>query len=79
MPSFGPPPSTESAFFQYFWHNGVKEYVDYMAKNYRPGFTYADFASEFKAEFFDPNQWAELFEASRARHANIEYTNLFLV
>lgn len=31
-------------------------------------FTYADFAKEFHAEFFDPTQWAEIFKASGAKY-----------
>lgn len=37
-----------------------------MEKNYPPGFTYQDFAHDFTAEFFDPVEWAELFDASGA-------------
>lgn len=37
-----------------------------MNKNYRPGFSYQDFASDFTAEFFDPGKWAELFKESGA-------------
>ena len=33
-----------------------------MNKNYPPQFTYADFAKEFTAEFFDADQWADLFK-----------------
>ena len=42
--------------------------VDFMNKNYPPGFTYADFANEFKAQFFDPDQWADIFKASGAKY-----------
>ena len=38
-----------------------------MKKNYKPGFTYPDFAAEFTAEFYDPNQWADIIEASGAK------------
>ena len=33
-----------------------------------PDFTYGDFAKQFKAEFFDPNQWADIFNASGAKY-----------
>ncbi|XP_050411916.2 alpha-L-fucosidase [Patella vulgata] len=39
-----------------------------MNNNYRPDFTYADFASQFTAEFFDANQWADMFKASGAEY-----------
>ena len=42
-------------------------YVDFMKKNYPPGFTYQDFARDFKAEFYDPEEWAELFQSSGAK------------
>lgn len=38
-----------------------------MEKNYREGFTYQEFANDLTAEFFDPLEWAELFEKSGAR------------
>jgi alpha-L-fucosidase len=38
-----------------------------MKKNYPPGFTYAEFAKEFRAEFFDPNHWASILESSGAK------------
>lgn len=43
-------------------------YVNYMEENYRPGFTYQDFGPLFRAELFDPADWADLFEASGARY-----------
>lgn len=39
-----------------------------MNKNYPPGFTYADFGNQFQAEFFEPNDWADLFNASGAKY-----------
>ncbi len=33
-----------------------------MNKNYRPNFTYPDFANQFTAEFYDPNKWADIFK-----------------
>ena len=33
-----------------------------MKKNYKPNFTYADFANQFTAELFDPNKWADIFK-----------------
>ncbi|XP_034560129.1 tissue alpha-L-fucosidase-like [Notolabrus celidotus] len=42
--------------------------VDFMRKNYPPGFKYADFAPQFRAEFFNPNDWADIFAASGARY-----------
>jgi alpha-L-fucosidase len=38
-----------------------------MEKNYPPNFTYQDFAKEFTAEFFDPEQWPDVFAKSGAK------------
>ncbi|XP_044142337.1 tissue alpha-L-fucosidase [Bufo gargarizans] len=63
VPSFGS---------EWFWWNWQQEksaaYVKFMDQNYPPGFTYADFAQQFTAEFFDPDAWTELFEAAGARY-----------
>ncbi|XP_065804415.1 tissue alpha-L-fucosidase-like [Labrus bergylta] len=40
--------------------------VEFMRKNYPPGFEYADFATQFHAEFFNPDDWADIFKASGA-------------
>jgi alpha-L-fucosidase len=39
-----------------------------MNNNYPPGFTYPDFAHELKAEFYDPDQWADILNASGAKY-----------
>ncbi|XP_077152257.1 tissue alpha-L-fucosidase [Ranitomeya variabilis] len=63
VPSFG------SEWFWWNWqHEQSAAYVQFMSKNYPPGFSYADFAPQFTAEFFDPDAWAELFEAAGARY-----------
>ncbi len=61
VPSFG------GAWFQYYWRNNRSDIVEFMKKNYRPDFTYADFAPQFTAEFYDPNEWAQIFSAAGAR------------
>ena len=61
VPSFG------SEWFWDHWHDGSKPEVEFMQKNYRPDWTYADFAEQFTAEFYDPNQWADIFQASGAK------------
>lgn len=61
-------PAYGSEWFWEYWqgqHN--KDYVDFMQKNYRPDFTYADFADQFSAEMYDPEAWAEIFSASGAK------------
>ena len=61
VPSFG------SEWFWNYWQTGQKSYVEFMNANYRPDWTYADFANQFTAEFFDPSQWADIFLASGAK------------
>lgn len=40
----------------------------YVKENYPPDFTYNDFAPLFKAELFDPNEWAALFKKAGAKY-----------
>ena len=61
VPSFG------NEWFWDYWRSGKKDYVEFMQKNYAPDFTYPDFASQFTAEFYDPDAWADLIEASGAK------------
>ncbi|GFO21444.1 alpha-l-fucosidase [Plakobranchus ocellatus] len=63
VPSFG------GAWFWEWWKGPYphKDIVDFMKKNYKPDFTYADFAPEFTATFYYPDQWAEIFNASGAK------------
>uniref|UniRef100_A0A1E1XA71 Putative alpha-L-fucosidase n=1 Tax=Amblyomma aureolatum TaxID=187763 RepID=A0A1E1XA71_9ACAR len=63
VPSFG------SEWFWWDWQ-GEKSpaFREFMERNYRPGFTYQDFAPRFTAEFFDPDRWAEIFKKAGARY-----------
>ena len=67
VPSFGASNAKESAFLWNYLAQGNTEALEFMKKNYRPGFTYPDFAEQFTAEFYDPNQWADMLEASGAK------------
>ncbi|KAL2098846.1 hypothetical protein ACEWY4_005326 [Coilia grayii] len=63
VPSFG------SEWFWWYWQGRkLQPYVDFMNKNYPPGFTYADFAPMFTAEFFDAKQWVDMFASSGAKY-----------
>ena len=42
--------------------------IDFHKRVYGSKFRYEDFAAMFKAELFDPNQWAALFKRSGARY-----------
>ncbi|CAL4117021.1 unnamed protein product, partial [Meganyctiphanes norvegica] len=61
-------PSYGSEWFWNYWKKGIPDYVQFMQQNYPPDFTYQDFAAQFTAEFFDPVQWAEVFNAAGAKY-----------
>ncbi len=56
--------------FWWYWQGNQpqQDVIDYMKKNYPPNFTYADFAKDFTAQFYDPDQWADIFKASGAKY-----------
>ncbi|KAK7085025.1 Tissue alpha-L-fucosidase [Halocaridina rubra] len=63
VPAFG------SEWFWQFWQGShSQEYVEFMKENYPPSFTYADFASQFTADFYDPEEWVSVFNASGAQY-----------
>jgi len=61
-------PSFKSEWFWWSWKGSKdQDTVEFMEKNYPPDFTYADFAPQFKAEFFNPDQWVDIFKAAGAK------------
>ncbi len=42
--------------------------TDFMEKNYGNDFEYRDFAPLFKAELYNPDEWADLFERAGAKY-----------
>jgi len=66
VPAFG------SEWFWWYWRGEhISDYVQFMIKNYPPGFSYTDFAPDFHAQFFDPDEWADIFEASGAKYVTL--------
>ena len=62
-------PSFHSEWFWVVWRTTkLPSLVNFMNKNYKPGFTYEEFAPDFTAEFFNPKEWAALFEKSGAKY-----------
>ncbi|KAJ0180397.1 hypothetical protein K1T71_003801 [Dendrolimus kikuchii] len=61
-------PSFKSEWFWSDWKGGSLDCFNFMYKNYPPGFTYQEFAPMFTGEFFDANEWAQLFEKSGAKY-----------
>ncbi|CAG9096346.1 unnamed protein product [Plutella xylostella] len=62
-------PSYGSEWFWNHWKdNSTGKEAAFINRNYKPGFTYQEFAPMFTAEFFDPNKWAELFQNAGAKY-----------
>ena len=49
-------------------HEKQKDFMAFHNKNYGSSFAYEQFEPMFKAEMFDPNQWADVFKKSGARY-----------
>ena len=69
VPSYGGDGRSAGEWFWWDWQ-GAKEpwIVEFMERNYLKTFTYPDFAPQFQAELFDPDEWAQLFFDSGARY-----------
>ncbi|KAK3787880.1 hypothetical protein RRG08_022173 [Elysia crispata] len=65
-------PSYSSEWFWYHWQGPqpFPSVVNFMKNNYKPDFTYADFAKDFSVQegIFKPDYWADIFNASGARY-----------
>ncbi|XP_044192196.1 tissue alpha-L-fucosidase-like [Thunnus albacares] len=64
-------PGFDSEWFWWHWQGQKppdQKCVNYMSKNYPPGFSYPEFAPQFHAQFFNPEEWADIFKASGAKY-----------
>ncbi|XP_069125098.1 alpha-L-fucosidase-like [Argopecten irradians] len=62
-------PSYMNEWFWYDWKTFKNpSVINFMKQNYPPDFTYADFGPKFTAEFYNPDQWADIFSASGAKY-----------
>jgi len=68
-------PVRPDGYSEWYWSNLMeadrhshKEVKAFHAKNYGSSFDYKDFASQFRAELFEPDHWAEVFRKSGARY-----------
>lgn len=50
------------------WRNGKSQAVDFAKSVYGEDFKYEDFRSLFKAELYNPQEWAELFKNAGAKY-----------
>src|ERR1017187_2460882 len=80
VPAYAPVIPGKLAYAEWYWHqmnegrdnakaNGIETGTwAYHQKQYGAGFDYKNFAPEFKAELFDPDQWAGIFAGSGAKY-----------
>lgn len=62
-------PAFHSEWFWWNWKGlNDSEIIEFMEKNYKPGFSYPEFGPLLTAEFYDPNRWADLFKKSGAKY-----------
>lgn len=64
-----------SKYAEWYWYRMQSDsskvgnaFRAFHTKTYGPNFRYQDFANSFKAELFNPGQWADLFAASGAKY-----------
>ena len=74
VPAYAPVDEVEGVYEKYSEHymNRLLQnnmlFVQHHQKYFGADFTYQDFAPMFKAEYFDPDAWADLFKKSGARY-----------
>jgi alpha-L-fucosidase len=69
VPAWG----VKKEYAEWYWNHIADKKPDnpwwqFHEKNYGKDFPYQDFAPRFKAELFDPNQWADIFVRSGAKY-----------
>ncbi len=76
VPAWGP----KGTYAEWYWRHAeagrtntlskpeFRPFWEYHQRVYGAGFQYRDFAPEFKAELFDPDQWADLFARAGAKY-----------
>ncbi|PST81611.1 alpha-L-fucosidase [Pedobacter yulinensis] len=72
VPAFAPVISNSGdSYSEWYWYR-IKEkkqaFKAFHDKNYGADFPYSGFEKSFKAELFDPQQWADVFKKSGARY-----------
>lgn len=62
-------PAIHSEWMWYNWKvSNSSDIIQYISKNYKPGITYADFAKDLTAEYFNATTFLDIVEASGARY-----------
>lgn len=72
VPAYAPViPNSGYSYAEWYWYRMVEKQKDFMAfhnKVYGKDFLYPQFEKSFKAELFNPDQWADVFKKSGARY-----------
>lgn len=72
VPAYAPViPNSGLSYAEWYWYRlpeKQKEFINFHEKNYGANFTYPQFEQQFKAELFDPAQWATVFKNSGAKY-----------
>lgn len=72
VPSYAPVmPNSGYSYAEWYWYRLPEKQKDFIAfhdKNYGSSFTYQQFEPMFKAEMFNPSQWADVFKRSGAKY-----------
>src|SRR6478752_5442832 len=72
VPSYAPViPNSGYSYAEWYWYRLQEKQKDFIAfhnKNYGENFSYPQFEPMFKAEMFDPAQWADVFKRSGAKY-----------
>src|SRR3954465_11779130 len=72
VPSYAPViPNSGDSYSEWYWYRLNEKQKDFKAfhdKNFGVDFQYPQFESQFKAEMFNPQQWADVFKKSGARY-----------
>lgn len=67
VPAWGP----KGQYSEWYWSsmtNKDSPTWKFHAKTYGKDFKYQDFAAQFKAEMFDPDEWSEIFKEAGAKY-----------
>jgi alpha-L-fucosidase len=63
VPAFG------DAWFQMNWQGQkLQDYIDFVDRTEKPGFSYQDYAARFTAELYQPDDWANFFADAGAQY-----------
>ena len=72
VPAYAPViPNSGLSYSEWYGHRieyKEKQFWDFHSKNYGENFSYDQFEAHFKAELFNPKQWASVFKNSGAKY-----------